>query len=892
MQWYQKTVNETIRAFKTDPENGLTDRSVFDRRSKDGTNTLEESKLTPGWQTFLMQFKDFMVLVLIAATLISGLLGEYVDAFAIMAIIIINGCLGYLQERKAEKSLAALKALSAPQTMVLRSGLWQKVPSTDLVRGDIIRLQAGDRVGADGRLLSADRLQIDESALTGESLPVDKQTNVLEDDSLPLGDQSNMSFMGTLVTRGSGTLVVTGTGMQTAMGSIAELMNTSGQTTTPLQRKLAELGKILIVGALLLTAAVVFLGIVQGHDMYTMVLAGVSLAVAAIPEGLPAIVTVALALGVQRMIRRNAIIRKLPAVETLGCTSVICSDKTGTLTKNEMTVKCVRVGEEEWRVHGTGYSPEGTFQRRDQIGEADPKQSQHLLQLATFGMLCNHADIQENDEGAYVLNGDPTDGAMLTLAMKAGISRAQLREEFSVQKEYPFDSNRKMMSVVVQNRKQEYFVIVKGAPDYVLSRCNRRLSNGRVERIGASEKALVTKQVDEMAQDALRTLAIAYKRIPSLEEAATLQLAEDQLILVGLAGMLDPPREGVKQSIRECQQAGIKTVMITGDHAKTAEAIAADLGILRTGGRVMEGRHMAEMTVNDLANEIDNIDVFARVSPAHKLWIVQAFQKRGHVCAMTGDGVNDAPAIKAADIGISMGKTGTEVAREASDLILTDDRFETIQSAVKEGRNIYENVRKFIRYLLASNVGEILVMLFAMLLGMPLPLVPIQILWVNLVTDGLPALALGMDQPEGDVMKRKPRPPNEGVFSRGLAWKIISRGFLIGIVSLLAFLITYEETGVLIEAQTVAFLTLVMAQLVHVFDCRSDHSIFHRNPFQNMYLVGAVLLSFVMVVAVVYVPALQPIFHTVPLDAREWLLVMGMAAIPTFLLSIFHLKKS
>ncbi|TDQ42362.1 cation-translocating P-type ATPase [Aureibacillus halotolerans] len=892
MQWYKKTTDETMNAFQTSQTHGLTAVEASEKRQAEGDNVIHEGEVSSRLQTFLLQFKDFMVLVLIAATLVSGLLGEYIDALAILAIILLNGCLGYIQERKAEKSLASLKALSAPQTLVLRDGAWEKVPSLELVTGDIIRLQSGDRVGADCRLLTADRLQVDESALTGESLPVDKTTAALLADELSLGDQENMSFMGTLITRGSGTAVVTATGMQTAMGTIADLIQSSASITTPLQRKLEELGKILIVAALGLTFIVVLLGIWQGHELYTMVLAGVSLAVAAIPEGLPAIVTVALALGVQRMIRRNAIIRKLPAVETLGCTSVICSDKTGTLTKNEMTVQRLWAGGEEWQVSGSGYAPKGSFHIPGSPDtEVDARHAPQLQQLLTFGALCNHADIQLDESGQYKLQGDPTDGALLAVASKAGIDRKGLLDDFTVVQEFPFDSQRKMMSVIVQNKKNELFVITKGAPDFISQRCNRRIHNGRIQRMGTTETRQMADVVDQMADDALRTLAVAYKKLVSIDEAKDIERVESELVLVGVAGMIDPPREGVRESIDACRDAGIRTVMITGDHAKTAAAIAGQLGMRRANGRILEGRQLDQMSAEELATDIDHIDVFARVSPTHKLRIVQAYQKRGHVCAMTGDGVNDAPAIKAADIGISMGKTGTDVAREASDLILTDDRFETIQAAVKEGRNIYENVRKFIRYLLASNVGEILVMLFAMLAGLPLPLVPIQILWVNLVTDGLPALALGMDQPEDEVMRRKPRPLKEGIFSRGLAWKIISRGFLIGAASLLAFWLTLNESGELIEAQTVAFLTLVMAQLIHVFDCRSDHSIFHRNPFQNMFLVAAVLLSFLMVLVVVYVPGLQTIFHTVPIGWREWLLVLGMAAIPTFLLSIFHFQS-
>ncbi|HZG72883.1 MAG TPA: calcium-translocating P-type ATPase, SERCA-type, partial [Chondromyces sp.] len=823
-------------------------------------------------------------LVLLAATLISGLMGEYVDAIAIIAIVIVNGVLGFFQERKAEKSLEALKEMSAPQVSVLRGEEWVKLPSKELVPGDIIKFESGDRIGADVRLLEAVNLEIEESALTGESLPVAKSTSLIKGEHVSLGDLQNMAFMGTMVTRGKGTGVVTATGMKTAMGQIADMLQNAETMETPLQRRLEQLGKILIVAALFLTVLVVGIGVLQGHDLYTMFLAGVSLAVAAIPEGLPAIVTVALSLGVQRMIKRKAIVRKLPAVETLGCASVICSDKTGTMTQNKMTVTHLWSGGQTWKVSGTGYEPQGDFY----YGEHKVKPSEHksLYQLLTFGLLCNHAELkQKSDE--FVVDGDPTEGALLVSALKAGLSRELLAKQFTIEQEFPFDSTRKMMSVIVRDNNGKRFAITKGAPDVLLEKSASILWDEKERMFTKEYKDHAIKAIEALAADALRTIAVAFKPLTSsLTASAKESDIEKDLILIGLQGMIDPPRPEVKLAVKECKDAGIKTVMITGDHVITAKAIASQLGILGPKSKVLDGQALNQMSVEELEEVVDDVAVFARVSPEHKLKIVKALQNNGHVVAMTGDGVNDAPAIKAADIGVAMGITGTDVAKEASSLVLMDDNFATIKSAIHEGRNIYENIRKFIRYLLASNVGEILVMLFAMILGLPLPLVPIQILWVNLVTDGLPAMALGLDKPEENVMKRPPRNPKEGVFARGLGWKVISRGFLIGMVTLLAFMISYSQHPEnLAYAQTIAFATLVTAQLIHVFDCRSEKSVFSRNPFGNMYLVWAVISSMLLMFVVIYLPSLQPIFHTVPVEPRDWLLIFGLSAIPTFLLA-------
>lgn len=880
MVWYKKNIAQIEKELKSNIQTGLTSKQALKRIETYGPNQLEEAEQKSAFFVFLSQFKDFMVIILLFATLISGLLGEYVDAIAIILIVLLNGILGFVQERKAEKSLEALKQLTAPKSVVLRDGKWMEIFTTELVVGDIVKIESGNRIGADIRLIQAQSLYVDESALTGESVPVYKFPEAIMQDDATVADQQNMLFKGTLAVKGSGIGIVVATGMQTEMGKIAHLLQTTPAVMTPLQQKLEQLGKILIAIAIALTALVVMAGVLHGHDVYTMFLAGVSLAVAAIPEGLPAIVTVSLALGVQKMIKRNAIVRKLPAVETLGCATVICSDKTGTLTQNKMTVTHLWTFDNSVTVDGIGYVSVGKFSKAI---------TPDIKQLLTYGLLCNNAQIVK-EKKEYKLIGDPTEGALVVAAMKAGIDQNIRGKQFRIIQEFPFDSKRKMMSVIVEDQNNQRFVITKGAPDVVLASCQYCFKDGMKKVLTAKEQAHIETNVQLLASKALRTLAVAYKLLKTDSLPAFEHQVESNLTFVGMLGMIDPPRPEAKEAIAACHEAGIKTIMITGDHVLTAQAIAKELKILPEQGKTMEGSTLERISVDELKEIIDDIYVFARVSPEQKLKIVQALQANGHIVAMTGDGVNDAPAIKAANIGIAMGKTGTDVAKEASSLILSDDNFATIRAAIEEGRNIYDNIRKFIRYMLASNVGEILVMLFAVLLGMPLPLVPIQILWVNLITDGLPAMALAVDPAEEETMKRPPRKPSEGIFAGGLGWKIISRGFLIGVVTLLAFAIAFE-TKTIVEAQTIAFSTLVLAQLIHVFDCRSQHSIFHRNLLENKPLILAVLSSLFLLAIVIYYEPLQTVFSTSPLSLTDWLLIIGMASLPTVLLSIFRLSK-
>lgn len=898
--WYQLESDDVMHSLGSHPQKGLDPAESEERRKTYGENVLSEKEGISPLTLFLNQFKDFMVLVLVGATLISGLLGEYLDAITIIAIIVMNGVLGFIQEFRAERSLRALKELSAPTAKVIRGGQQIEVPAIELVPGDVILLEGGDRIPADVRFLEASGVYVEESALTGESVPVSKSSAAIGETEVSLGDQRNMGFLGTMLTRGTARAVVVHTGMQTEMGKIADLIQNTDAMETPLQRRLEQLGKILIIVAMVLTVLVVTAGILHGQPAYVMFLAGVSLAVAAIPEGLPAIVTIALALGVQRMIKRKAIVRKLPSVETLGCASVICSDKTGTLTQNKMTVTHLWSAGSMLEVSGQGYEPVGEITEGGKV--IDPRGNQALRRLLQIAVLCNNASLREEEaaqEGkkrrakaakTWAIQGDPTEGALTVLGAKAGMHKSGLEAMYQRLQEFPFDSDRKRMSVLVEHQGGR-LVFAKGAPDMLLKQCSYILWDGKVIPFTDSLRQKAMAANEAMARSALRVLGLAYREVKSTETCEDEESAESGLIFVGLSGMIDPPRLEVRKAIMKCKIAGIKTVMITGDHQTTAEAIADQLGLIPKGGRVMSGAQLASMSDEELGKVVDDVYVYARVSPEHKLRIVKALQHKGHVVAMTGDGVNDAPAIKAADIGIAMGITGTDVSKEASSLILSDDNFATIVAAIEEGRGIYENIRKFIRYMLASNVGEILTMFFAMMLGMPLPLVPIQILWVNLVTDGLPAMALGVDQAEDDLMQQKPRSARENIFARRLGWKIVSRGIMIGLCTLGAFWVTLETTDNLPQAQTVAFATLVMAQLIHVFDCRSSRSIFHRNLLENKALVIAVLSSVGLMLAVLYWVPLQPIFKTVDLGLRDWALVMVAAAIPSLLFGVGSVLK-
>ncbi len=878
--WHTKTTREVLLQLDTSPD-GLTDKEAKERLKIYGENEMEAEDSTPLLKIFFEQFSNLMVLVLLVATLISGLLGEITDALTILVIVLVNAILGFAQQWRAERSLDALRKLAAPQAKALRDGRFQLIPASELVPGDIIEVEAGDRIPADARIVESFSLETEESSLTGESLPVPKSAEVVKEASVILGDRINLLYMGTTVSRGNAIAVVVDTGMSTEMGQIAELIQQGGTGLTPLEHRLNQLGQVLVYLSIMITAGVVVAGVLHGHDLYEMFLAGVSLAVAAIPEGLPAIVTVALAIGVQRMIKRNAIVRKLPSVETLGCATVILSDKTGTLTQNQMTVVELECEGKTFTVEGEGYNPEGRILYNNRPLGILPEA---LTKLVTIGLYCNHARVEQADR-QFVASGDPTEAALLTLASKAGLDKQE-----KVISENPFDSDRKRMSVLIATDNGNEW-LVKGAPDVLIDLCTYIYLNGKIETMTAGQRTSIRSKMEEMAGKALRTLGFAYRQAGVMWSGV--EEAERHLVWVGMVGMIDPPRKEVRDAITTCKQAGIRPVMITGDHQLTAVAVARHLGILPPNGIVITGSELDQLGDRELENVVNDVYVFARVSPYHKLRIVQSLQRLGHVVAMTGDGVNDAPAIQSADIGIAMGRTGTDVAREASDLILADDHFATIVAAVEEGRAIYDNIRKFIRYLLSSNVGEIVTMFAAMIAGLPLPLLPIQILWVNLVTDGLPAIALGLDGASQGIMKKHPRPLKEGIFANGLGMKIASRGLLIGLMTLAVFYATLVDTNNLKEAQTMAFATLVLAQLIHVFACRSiDRSIWRRDLFHNAWLIAAVISSFLMLLAVIYIPSLQSIFRTLPLTLIDWVVVFIASLIPTFAFEIRYLPRS
>lgn len=898
-KWHARSFEETLKSWVTDEVNGLSSNEVQNRLHKFGFNEMKEKKTSPWWQRFFAQFQDFMVLVLLAATLISACLGEYADAITILAIVLINAVLGFVQEYRAEQSMQALKKLAAPTAHVIRNGNLQQVPARELVPGDILSLEAGDKLAADGRLFDAQNLEIEEATLTGESLPVRKIANRKFNDDAPLGDRKNMVYSGTSVTRGRGKAVVCATGMSTEVGHIAGMIQSDEHEQTPLEKRLEHLGRWLVWGCLVICLIVVATGVAKGEPLFLMCMSGISLAVAAIPEGLPAIVTVALAIGVQRMIKRNAIVRKLPAVETLGCTTVICSDKTGTLTQNEMTVRKIFTGSITYDISGTGYDIKGNFLSNNKT--VNPSDDATLNNCLLVSSLCNNSVLKRNNVGitglwrrknsnAWSVEGDPTEGALLVAAAKAGIWRTEVEKNQRRIAEIPFESERRRMSVIYDRNDGTSVMYIKGAPDTILELCTHYFEENKENTLTPEKLSSISNANDQMTSDALRVLALAYRRLPKEDAYNPTEEIENSLVFVGLIGMIDPPREEVKPAIATCRQAGIKTVMITGDHRNTAVAIAKELKIYAEGEhQSLTGLELDSLSDTELAQVVNKVTVYARVSPAHKLRIVKALKRHGHIVAMTGDGVNDAPAIKEADIGIAMGVTGTEVTKEASSMILADDNFASIVAAVEEGRGIYDNIRKFIRYLLSCNLGEVLTMFVAALAGLPIPLLPVQILWVNLVTDGLPAMALGVDPNDRDIMNRPPRNPRESVFSRGLSRKIVTRGIQIGFSTVLVFAAVYLLKNDLALARTMAFCTLVFSQMFHVFDCRSEiFTIFEAGFFRNKFLILAASISVCMQLSVIYSPFLQEIFETVPLGLNDWLVILTVSGWTSILNLLRH----
>ena len=894
---YQQSIDEVVQYSKTDLKIGLSSPEVKKRLDEVGPNQLEEKKGRTPWDMFLGQFKDVLVLILLISALVSFILGEVSDAVVIAIILILNATLGVVQEYKAEKSLAALKKMTTPNALVIRDGKQAKIEATQLVPGDIVLLESGDHIPADLRLSMVTNLKIQEAVLTGESVPVEKTAEIIDKDNISTGDQDtgdqdNMAFMGTAVISGRGRGIVVATGMKTEMGQIAGMLEEQKQEDTPLQKKLNQVGKKLGLIILIVVGLVVLLGYLRGIEFFEMFLIGISLAVAAVPEGLPAVVTVVLALGVQRMIKKHVIVRRLPAVETLGATTVICSDKTGTLTQNQMTVRKLVLSEKKIEVEGEGYRPVGKFYQTEQ--EIQVQTDPDLSLLLRGAVLCNNAELQKNNENnQWEIIGDPTEGALVVTAAKAGYDKKKLEEDYPRVKEFPFDSDRKQMSTLHQTPDGSQIIFVKGAPDQVISFCTYYQKNGRKEEMGESIKNKVLAQNKELAVEALRVLAIAYRLVDkeNLDEIKEIKDAEKELIFLGLIAMIDPPRKEAIESVKTCLRAGIHPIMITGDYSLTAKAIASELGIYHSGDRIITGEELEKMSQSELEEAVGNTTIFARVSPRHKRRIVSALQKNKQVVAMTGDGVNDAPALKESDIGIAMGITGTDVTKEASDMILTDDNFASIVAAVEEGRKIYQNIKKFIHYLISCNLGEIVTIAGAIFIGLPYPLIPIQILWVNLATDGLPALALGLDPAEKDIMQIPPRDPNKGIFSGKMGFNIFSQGIFIGLLSLSAFYIGISFYSLEI-ARTMAFATLSFSQLSQSLNSRSQKfSIFRIGLFTNLYLIMAIFISGLLQFLVMVIPSLQVIFKTVPLTLNQWWIVIILSFAPILYVELLKLTK-
>ncbi|MEM2109903.1 MAG: HAD-IC family P-type ATPase, partial [Candidatus Odinarchaeota archaeon] len=756
-EWYSMKEEELYKELKTSPT-GLSKEEAKKRLLEYGTNELQRLKRKSKIKLFIEQFKNVLIIILLVAALISVILGEILDAAVIGVIVVLNAVIGFIQEYKAEKAIEALKEMAAPQTIVIRDGKETPIPAKELVPGDIILIDTGDRLPADVRLIEASGLKIDESSLTGESTPVKKNIEPIKNGLVTLAERANMGFSGTVVTSGYGKGIVTATGMSTEIGQIATMIQEEEDKETPLQRKLDTLGKKIGQIVIVLCVIVFIAGFLRGIPFIEIFLASVGLAVAAIPEGLPAIVTMGLALGIQRMAKRNAIIRKLPAVETLGSANAICSDKTGTLTKNEMTVRRIHLASTSFEITGQGYAPRGEFLNKGE--KIDPLSHEDLKLLITIGALCNNSTLSfDAQKNRWFITGDPTSGALIVLAEKAGLRQSELVKQYKRIAEIPFDSERKRIVTLHENPGEGRILFVSGAPDVLLELSGYYLDNGQVKKLDEDKKRMFLKLNDEMAAAALRVIALAYKKMDAEKVIVEDPNVDRGLVFAGLVGMMDPPRAEVKDAIKLASKAGIKTIMITGDHQNTAAAIARELGILGEGDIVLTGKQLDEMSIDELEKIVDKVKVYARVSPKHKMQIVKALKRRGSILAMTGDGVNDAPALKSSDIGVSMGIAGTDVAKEASDMVLADDNFSTIVAAVEEGRMVYDNIKKVVKYLISTNFGEILTIFVGIIIGLPLPILALQILWINLVTDGLPALALGVEPAEGDLMMRKPRDP-------------------------------------------------------------------------------------------------------------------------------------
>ena len=855
--WQTLRKEEVLRKLNTDEKQGLTEKEVRERQEKYGKNKLQEKKKESIIVKFIKQFNDFMIIILIIASIISAVVSkmqgenDYVDSIIIIGIVVFNALMGVIQEAKAEKSIEALKQMTPQLAKTIRNGKTVEVNAEELVKGDIIILDAGNFVPADCRILESHNLKIEESSLTGETQGAEKDADAICSKNAPLGDMKNMAFMASITVNGHGKAVVTDTGMSTKVGQIANMIIEDEAPQTPLQKKLGEVGKILGLACLAICVIIFVMGLIKYIEPVEMFMTSVGLAVAAIPEGLPAIVTIMLSIGVTKMAKKNSIIRKLPAVETLGSSSVICSDKTGTLTQNKMKVVDVR-----------------------------SQNKKFIIELAT---LCTDCDINV-ESGVPQVSGEPTEKAIVEECINMGTVKDKLENFMPRINEIPFDSNRKMMTTI-HKIGNKYRIITKGAPDVLLQKCTKQvdliaeMQNQYNIKIKSLENLKIQSDNRQMAQKALRVIAVAYKDLDTLPSKIDSQNIENNLTFVGLIGMIDPPREGVKEAVQVCKNSGIKTVMITGDHLETAKAIAKDLGILEHKDMAITGQELDKMSQNQLEKKIRDYSVFARVTPEHKVRIVKAWQKNGAVVAMTGDGVNDSPALKNADIGIAMGKNGTDVAKNAADIILTDDNFVTIVEAVKQGRNIYDNIKKAIHFLIATNIGEIVTIFMGLVLGLKSPLLAIQLLWINLVTDSLPAIALGLEKPEKDIMQRKPVDSKKGIFADGLWNKIIVEGIMIGVLTLVAFSIGNKYYGLEV-GRTMAFLSIGFLELIHSFNVKNEKSIFEAGLFENKYLVGSFVLGIFIQAIVVVVPTFAKVFEVVPLNLTQWIITVAISILP------------
>jgi Ca2+-transporting ATPase len=868
--WHSLSVSEVVESLNSSVH-GLTKEEAGRRLVQFGPNELAEKKKISPFMLWLGQFKDFLIIILLVAVVLSAILGEIVDAIVIFVIVLFATTLGFIQEYRAERAMEALKRMAAPTSSVIRDGQEIEIPARDVVPGDIVILRTGDKIPADCRLIEAVNLKTEEAALTGESVPIEKTIDIIPGE-VSIGDRKNMAFMGTTVVWGRGKAIVTGTGMHSEFGKVATLIQEVEEEPTPLQVNLNKMGKFIAYAALALCFALAGIGVLRGHEILEMLIWGVSLAIAAVPEALPAVVTIGLAIGVRQMAKRHALIRRLHAAETLGCTTVICSDKTGTLTQDQMTVRRIYADGKTIDVTGVGYEPKGEFRLKEKV--IDVSNNISLQTLFQIGTLCNDTSLASTN-GVWSIRGDPTEGALIVVSAKAGLSAQKLNDEFPRIDEIPFSSERKRMTTI-HSGPEGKVAYSKGAPEIILDSCSDILKDGSESTLTEKYKAEVLGVAAQMAGNALRVLGLAYKRLTGLSTPK--EDTEARMVFVGLIGMIDPPREEVKDAVELCNQAGIKSVMITGDHKLTAVAIARELGILKEGDAALTGAELDKLNDEEFEAAVNKIDVYARVSPAHKLRVIDALTKRNNVVAMTGDGINDAPALKRADIGVAMGITGTDVTKETADMVLTDDNFASIVAAVEEGRHIFGNVKKYLVYLLSCNIGEILLMAVAILFGTAfglapgvIPLIAIQILYVNLATDGLPAIALSVDPPDRDIMKQKPRPRNQTVFTKEVIIYLVLTGIWTCVATFAVFVWALNSGKSFAEAQTLCFVSLILIEFFNAFNCRSlNYSLFKIGLTSNKWLLAAIGWEICLLCLIVYLPALHGPFHTYALSGQDW----------------------